>query len=278
MKNKKIIIFLVITCAVFTDTAFTILHTSGEIFETGSPFDGGTCSQCHGGGATTPTVTISGFPAFGIGNTYMPGQTYTVSINCSGSYPKYGFNAEVLNSNSSSTVADAGICGPAVTGNCKKLGSPTNYTHSVPDGTSNAATFSFQWIAPNSGSVFIYAAGLGVNFTGSTSGDKVSLASLILVQSPAGIAPNKNEQINFRAFPNPASDRINLSYFLAERREVSVKLFSLSGELIADLIRETQDAGVQARELRLPEGIAKGMYFLKLRINGEEKAVKLLTN
>ena len=183
---KKVIVLAFAGAAIIVTSAFSVLHSSGMTLHTGSPYDGATCSSCHSGGSTTPTVTITANPAFGTGNTYTPGTAYTVSVNCSGTYPKYGFDLEILNSTSSTSALDAGTFGTIVTSNCKKVvtsGQPTNITHTVASGSSNAATFSFHWTAPNSGTAYLYCAGLGVNNNGSTSGDKVKTASLTLTPS-----------------------------------------------------------------------------------------------
>ncbi len=277
MKTKFIfpisIVMLVIT------SAFTAIHSSGHILAPGSPYDGATCAQCHSGGVTTPAVSITANPAFGVGDTYIPGQTYTININCSGNYPKYGFNAEVLDSNSPTTVNDAGICGAPVTSNCQKFafsGNPTNYTHTAPSGVSNAATFSFNWIAPASGSVFIYAAGLGANNSGTNLGDKVQTTSLTLTESPADIIYHTQNETSLNVYPNPATDNLRINYTLNERSNVTIKLYNLSGELVADLINEKQGRGVQSVDVRLPMEIAKGMYMVKLTINGKQTIEKLL--
>ncbi|HXB41024.1 MAG TPA: choice-of-anchor V domain-containing protein [Bacteroidia bacterium] len=275
--KKKITILLALAFVVIAFSAFTILHSAGIKWYTGSPWDGGSCGDCHGGGATVPGVAITANPAFGSGNTYMPGTTYTITATVSGSYSKYGFNFEILNSQSTTTAADAGTFGSALTANCIKYttaGLPTTMSHNA----ASNGIFSFQWTAPASGSCFLYCAGLGANNDGTSGGDFPKLVNMTLVQSPVGITSYAKSAINLTLFPNPASERINLSYFLAERGEVVIELFSLRGEFITDLVKEVQDAGMQAIELRLPEGITKGMYFLKLRYRGEELAVKLLTH
>src|SRR5688572_18651170 len=97
---KKITLF-VITCVVIIGiSAFDLSYSTGIAFRTNSPYDialgpanGGTCSNCHSGGATIPTATIIATPAFD-NNTYVAGTTYTLTVAASGSYPKYGFGLE----------------------------------------------------------------------------------------------------------------------------------------------------------------------------------------
>lgn len=216
---KKIIILFFAGSAIIITSAFSLKHSnslkhesltmhtssfkhnSGVTYCTGSPFDGSTCSGCHNGGATTPTATITAVPAFGTGNTYTPGTAYVVSVNCSGSYPDYGFDLEILNSTSSTSALDAGTCGTVVTSNCKKMtssGQPTNYVQTSRSGTANAATFSFNWTAPSSGSAYIYCTVLGVNANGSTSGDKVVAITKTLTPGSAPLAVTITNTVNVK--------------------------------------------------------------------------------
>lgn len=151
---------------------------------TTSPPDGpGDCSGCHSGGSTVPTVTVTATPAFGAGNTYVPGTNYVVSVNVSG-YAKFGFDLEIINGTTASAT-DAGTFG-AVVANARKT-SPnasitcTNITQNAPILSSNQAKF--NWTAPVSGNAYVWCVGLGVNGNGGTSGDKVKLFTMTLTPS-----------------------------------------------------------------------------------------------
>ena len=66
------------------------------------------------------------------------------------------------------------------------------------------------------------------------------------------------------------------SFNLRERGNVSIKLYNLSGELVADLLNQTQDIGIQNNNARLPEGLAKGLYMVRLSLNGQASTQKLM--
>ena len=55
-----------------------------------------------------------------------------------------------------------------------------------------------------------------------------------------------------------------------------MKLVNISGEVVADLLNESQDRGQQSIDTRLPLGLAKGMYMVKLTINGKQTMQKLM--
>jgi len=280
MRKRITLAGILITSLVLLSAFTVVVNSSGQIFYTDSPFDGGHCGQCHTGGSTPTTLTVTASPAFGAGNTYVPGATYTVNVTVSGNYAKFGFDTEILNSNGFTGVADAGTFGNVVTPNCQKFvfaGNPTNIAHTAPSGTANSATFSFQWTAPSSGPAYIYSSGLGVNANANTSGDRVTTYSVML--SPTvGIKENAPNDLAFTAYPNPASDELQVSYTLEERSQVVVKLLSLKGEMAAVLFNQNQDRGNRSVNCRIPAGLSKGMYLVQLTVNGKDITRKLLVH
>lgn len=290
MKRKFILPFAA-GAAVVILSASTVINSGGVANWTGSPVDGGPgssgqCSACHSGGATTPTCSVTSSPAFGGSGTsltYAPGTTYTITVTPGGGYARYGMNLELINS-TSATVATYpfGTFGSAVTSNCQIY--PTSQTGGYPacvshTSSSTTSAFKFTWTAPSSGTGYLYADVLGVNINGTTSGDKVSgVTSFTLTPaSGLGIASNDNTA-NLSVFPNPATDNVRLNYSLEERGNVSVRLYSLTGELAAELVNEVQDHGPHAIDARLPMNLAKGLYIVKLSLNGKQSSQKLMVN
>ncbi|MGZ3862735.1 MAG: choice-of-anchor V domain-containing protein [Bacteroidia bacterium] len=286
--NRKITLPIISALAIVALSASTVIvNSSGVANWTGSPVDGGPgsngqCSACHSGGATTPSLTVTWNPALGSGNQYTPNTTYTITITPSGSYPRYGMNCEIINS-LSTTVATYpfGTFGTAVTSNCQIY--PTSQTGGYPacvshKSTSTTTPYSFKWTSPASGTGYLFADVLGVNNSGNESGDKVSgVASVTLTPvSSTGIDTHTENILSLNIFPNPATDNVRLTYTLTERSNVVVKLVSIDGEEVAALLNETQDRGPQAVDARLPLGIAKGMYMVKLSINGKQTMQKLM--
>jgi len=276
--NRKLILPVILGAGTIIASAFTVVSSNGYAYATGSPTDGMDCSSCHSGGSTTTTASITASPAFGGSGTaltYVPGATYTLSILESG-YSYYGFDLEIINSTSTSATTDAGTMTALSTTYCKANGTaPTNITHktSIPSGT-NAT---IKWVAPTSGTAYIYASVLGVNHNGSTSGDKVKTISYVLTAgSTTDVAKHQINEANLTVFPNPATDNIRITYTLRERGNVSIKLYNLNGEIIATLVNETQDIGIQNNDAHLPEGLSKGLYMVKLSVNGQLSTQKLM--
>jgi len=280
MKKITLLILASLTMAIIFAFSFrqnpSPLHASGMTDAAGSPYDGGDCSGCHGGGSATPGLTITANPAFGAGNTYLPSTTYTISIKGTG-YPKYGFDLEILNSTSTTTVADKGTFGTVVTSNCQKLVSAgiTNLTHTAPTGSGNTATFSFRWTAPASGTAYLYCALLGANGDGGTNGDNVKASSLVLTQSATGVMENSMSDVQLSVFPNPSSDNLNLKFSLKENSSVTADLFDINGNKVAGLIAENGMAGYISRTFDI-SSYSKGVYFIRLNVNGKISTGKIV--
>jgi hypothetical protein len=290
MKRKFILPFAA-GAAVVLLSASTIISSNGIANYTGSPVDGGTsangtCAGCHSGGATVPTLAVTSSPAFGgtgTSLTYVPSTTYTITVTPSGSYSRYGMNLELINS-TSATVATYpfGTFGSAL--NTATHIYPTSQTGGYPacvshTSSSGTGAFKFTWTAPASGTGYLYANVLGTNNNGSTNGDKTSAttAYTLTPASTTGIT-EYNHAANLSVFPNPATDNVRVNYSLEERGLVSVKLYSLSGEMAAELLNEEQDRGPHALDARLPMNLEKGVYVVKLSINGKHASQKLMVN
>lgn len=281
---KKITLF-VITCAIIIGiSAFDLSYSTGIAFRTNSPYDvalgpanGGTCSNCHSGGATIPTATITATPAFS-NNTYVAGTTYTLTVAASGSYPKYGFGLEILNSNTS-TAADAGTFG-AVISNCKKMtaaGKPTNIVHTVATGTANAAAFVFTWTAPTNGAVYIYCAVNGVNNNTTTAGDNSTTTSLTLTESTAAVAEVEEKLTNVSIFPNPANEYATVSYTLKENSTVTIELYDISGKNVGTLDTKNQQAGQHTQAISLSElNLKSGIYSATVKTGNNSITKRLI--
>jgi hypothetical protein len=277
--KRKITLALLAAITIISLSAFTLVKYSlGISGASGSPADGVNCSNCHNGGLTTPMCTITSSPAFGPGDTYMPNTTYTITITGSG-YTKYGFDFEILDSQSpvTSTVHDFGTIDSVPPGefiNPPSASYPySDVAHTIP----RTGAFTVIWTAPASGTGYLYCALLGANGNSSTSGDNVKLMNMTLTQSLNGIEAYSDTNLNLNVFPNPANEKVRVSYNLTERSIVSLKLFNLKGDLVKELLSETQNKGTYNMESQLT-GVAKGMYMLRLSMNGKQSVKKLIVN
>jgi hypothetical protein len=264
MKKRNIVLVLagiiVISVSSFTIISSKFKSANGsKVAYTNSPHDGpGDCSSCHNGGSATPVITFTASPAFGVGNTYVPGTVYTLSYKVTG-YPKFGFDLE-LNAGDLSTSMGAGtnvaVTNCKVTANPYNQGYPANVSHTAPCMSSSAATW--HWTAPASGTVYLYSVGVGVNGNNSDSGDRMAQYNLVLTPSTiSGITEETANLLDVTLYPNPAVDNIHLTYSLSKRSTVSIELMDMKGQLIETFLNKTQDAGEQSfdKTIVLSKGI-----------------------
>ena len=181
----KCIYFLVLT-ALLVIVSFTIdlSSRSGQInantngapnAKTGSPGDGGNCTNCHNSTAiTTPGLITSNIPASG----YIPGQTYTITATVTGVSTKFGMqiSPQKTNGNQVGTLVN--------TSSQTTLSLGTKYINHNNTGTSGngSKTWTFNWIAPaaGTGSFSFYGAFNISNSNNSSSGDNIVLSSLLI--------------------------------------------------------------------------------------------------
>jgi len=279
MKNKGLLSIMAIVI-ITTMSAFQIYYSSGCQYHTGSPADGLTCNNCHLGGATTPSITIVATPAFGAGDTYLPGTTYTISVLGSG-YSLYGFDLEILNSQSSvaSSVLDFGTLAIPPLGETINTPAPgytySDITHTAP----RSSAFTVIWTAPASGTGYLYCALLGVNNNGATSGDKGNTKMMTLTSATANGINESSENgpvSDLAIYPNPCIKTINLTYTLKESAFVHLVLFNIDGDKVVDIAEENQDAGQQEIHFDVPSTATKGTYIVKIDLNDKSISKKVV--
>ena len=227
------------------------------------------CEDCHGGGSTTPSITLTPTPAFGQGNTYVPGTTYTISYKVTG-YSKFGFDLEIDNGNLSSSTA----LGTLTAGtNCRV--SSSEVLHTTPISSSSTATFT--WKAPSSGTAYLYSTGLGVNGTGGTSGDKQAFYNLVLTPQAVNTTGIEEVSINneFKLFQNPAKDVATVNYYISKDTHVTIIITDLNGKIVSTQLNEEAAEGSYSKKLELSD-LNTGTYFVKIKSNDHTVAKKLV--
>lgn len=261
-------------------TSATVLSDNGIGGYTGSPGETN-CTTCHnsfsvntGGGS----ISIGSTPAFN-GNQYTPGATYTIDITVSKTGVNlFGFDTEILNSSNTNAGTISVIS--AATTRTLTIGAKRNITHQFNGGaTANSKTFSFKWVAPASGNATIYTSGVAANGNSSFSLDYVYNTSLALTAGAAvtGIEENVLKS-TISIYPNPVSSFIHVNYTLTENAFVSIKLTSLSGALITELLNETQTQGDQKTRLDIPDSVTKGIYLLSIDAGTKKCSKRIIIN
>jgi hypothetical protein len=233
---------------------------------TGSPGDGGNCTGCHTGTAvTTAGLITTNIPA----NGYVPGTVYTITATVSDPLKnKFGFEV----SPQSITGTKLGTLTITDATRTQLIGSGKYVTHKSTGtaGTSNAATWSFNWTAPaaGTGQVGFYGAFLAANANAATSGDVVSLSSLFVNEN---LSTGAAESFfgDLQIFPNPAVEELFVSVPQSMKQELRIRIFSMKG----DLVKEESFSSVVEKVSIDVSALAEGMYFAEINW-GEDKIVK----
>lgn len=235
---------------------------------TGSPGDGQTCfTSCHGSnpgngtGSEQSTITHD-IPASG----YVPGTTYSVSVNMTGGGSVFGFSLSAQN-------ASGDNLGSLVMGSGTQLNGGGNYiTHTISSNSgSGSKTWTFSWEAPASGSgqVTFYAATLFGNGAAGNSGDFMVLAESATSESTVGIS--EAELASISVYPNPVLDEIHVAAKDVDE-EIMITLFSVDGKKVIEERHEGGDIRIDVASRNLNTGV----YFLNLEVDGKSTIKKLL--
>jgi hypothetical protein len=269
---KRILLFGFLALIFIGTTAF-VVFSGGVSNQSGSPGESN-CGGCHGGGSGTTVVSISGTPAF-VGNQYIPGQTYTVNISViNNPFSKFAFDAEILNtSNTNAGNMTVGLTGVQIVNTTRK-----NATHTGPKTGTGSALFQFVWVAPLSGNAVIYASGNAVDGTGGTGADTPGNSTLTLTPDlSAGINEATVSGISgLNVYPNPIRSEFKISYNLMETANVKAALYNVQGQEIAEITNDVQAIDAHILDAQLPSDLAKGVYFVKLSVNGKQAAQRLI--
>lgn len=209
-----------------------VLNSGGKAGSTGSPGEG-TCGACHSGGSSSVAgASISATPQFS-NNQYVPGQIYTVNIIAMAvGFNAYGFGCEILNAANNNNIGTMQNPGAGV----QLLNAPngrTNATQTAPK-TGMPVVFSFEWVAPSSGTANIYACVNAVNGNGGTSGDFVMTTSVSL--TPANTSAIKeltNNGIQLNIYPVPFNDELNVKIHLEKSlNDVKAVIYDFHGKKV----------------------------------------------
>ena len=105
------------------------------------------------------------------------------------------------------------------------------------------------------------------NTTTSTNGSfSFTITEVKDEQLPTGYAISNN-------FPNPFNPKTRIGITLPNSGEVKIEVFNLLGQMVADAIEKSLDAGTNFIDIEL-NGLPNGMYFLRMKIDNKYNVVK----
>ncbi|HAD11752.1 MAG TPA: hypothetical protein DCF33_04855 [Saprospirales bacterium] len=93
--------------------------------------------------------------------------------------------------------------------------------------------------------------------------------------SSSTYSPEK-QRISIQVSPNPASDRLAISYFLAQNDKVRIALHNLQGQLVHEWAPGHRSSGWMEEVLFIPTSIPSGNYILRLETSNAQGSAKVL--
>ncbi|MCE7855648.1 MAG: T9SS C-terminal target domain-containing protein [Ignavibacteria bacterium CHB3] len=79
----------------------------------------------------------------------------------------------------------------------------------------------------------------------------------------------------FQNYPNPANPSTNISFSVPEKTKVKIIIYSISGEVVKDLVNEEKDKGIYTIKIDLND-LATGVYFYRITTSKGYSDVKKL--
>ncbi len=272
MKKLITITFLSGLCFIlFQSSIYKVMRVQGaEPGHTGSPGDGKDCTVCHGGDATTVAGWItSNIPASG----YVPGERYTITTtNNEVEGNRFGF--QVSPQNVAGDLLGTLIVTDSVETQLVGDGKYMTYTENGVFGISSK-TWTFDWIAPSEDvdEVTFYGA-YNSNFEGHKGSNHVFLSTLKVNRGwGASVNQTLNKDFDFKCYPNPAKDFVNISFNLKTETHLVLNLMDAKGQLVNQLLNGKFNGTVKTNFYT--DLLPNGNYFVLLNVDGKVTTHKM---
>lgn len=244
--------------------------------KTGAPGEAN-CTACHSGsvmdGANVNILTIS--DASGPVTTYVPGNTYAVSLAMSTNPQKKGFQATVLNSSDNM----AGSFSASMTTAISSLNDRSYANHISASNTNSVSEWLWDWTAPNSstGDVTFYVSSNHANGNGSTSGDEIFLSQHTFTEDN-GASVDEHSFFSEVASFIPETNELYIALNHTELGILDVVLFDLNGKKVFNKKKLLLSSGDNSLRLKVNSTVGNGTYILALKLGSDEisKTVKIL--
>lgn len=212
---------------------------------TNAPGSSGTCANCHG-----MLTTGSGISLSGIGGSYKPDSTYSITLSIDQPNVRNGFQLTIVDASGSSV----GSLTPGSDNVVKSVGGRSLVQHGS---AKSGDSWNFTWQAPSSdvGQLTIFTSANASNGDGGTGGDQVyNLSKILDVENSTSTGLKLTEKAKPQLV-SMSNDRLQV---VAVPQNQTAIIVSLEGKFIREvnLVKGSNTLSIQ--------DLPKGYYFIKL--------------
>jgi hypothetical protein len=251
----------------------------GQTAYTGAPGEDN-CTLCHVGtaldGSGQNTVTfLDGFSPV---TSYVPGNSYTVSLTLTSDPAKKGFSAVALDP----TTANAGdFVGDNVLGGTQDFTSATrHYVSHYDDPSSNTSAnnaWLWTWNAPASdvGNVTFYVASNETNDSGTAVGDVIYLSQHVIF-STADVNEQQVADNSFKAGYSIDDNLVIIDFNMLSIGDMVFNLVDVNGKSVLTENIGVSEIGENSEKVALPNDLEAGIYIVHFFVGNTAMSSKIM--
>jgi hypothetical protein len=248
---------------------------------TGATIAGSSCSGggCHTGTGSYTNTGLNVSLTSGITpvSAWKPDSVYTVIITGGTTAPKYGFQLTSAWDNAGTNVPAGTFSGATGTTHIATVSGYSIFEHGNAQ-TPIAGQFvkTATWTAPSSGTVDtvdFYLTVNNVNGTGSTDGDKSNNVKISIGKVNPAAVGTLNADIKIAAYPNPVTDKLNISLENAENGTYTIRVFDMNGKVVANHYANVNKSFSTTINTA---AWANGMYHVQLQKDGAQRTIAVV--
>lgn len=245
---------------------------------TGAPGENN-CTQCHTTGTVQDGSVQNAFTLLDAGlsptTSYIPGASYTASIQLVSNPAKRGFSSVALDGTDSNAGAFAGS---GIGGTQDFSSGGRDYvSHTITSNTDATTFWAWSWTAPATsvGDVTFYVASNETNNDGTTGGDVIYLSTHVVTDANASISESTNET-SFTAGFNTTSNKVMIDFTYLAAGDMHLNLVDMTGRSVFTSNLGQSEIGENSESIALPSDLNEGMYVVHFFVGNKAMSANIM--
>lgn len=112
--------------------------------------------------------------------------------------------------------------------------------------------------------------------SGSSDGAAITSAINNALSGATEVGEVANAANEFKLFPNPAKDKISVSYYIENPAAVTLAIYDIIGNEVQKIVYKEQSHGQHSVDINFENKLADGMYFLNVNTGNVSNAIKFI--